>query len=306
MNTIWLRLVIVLVLLSPASFLHAQSDSMKTEDAAASEQVPESAHFSATGLEEGEQTIVGRLSLRRQFLGTRATPAFRDSVQFHCFDGSELRFVKFSDADLESQFAKQLSNGYEIPVMITAVGKQVTSGHDGINQRIDFTAKILKCETLTPEAFTAAAESVGYKEASIKKFEAALKPDAISKEVAVSIEQIYVRSKESRQGSAVSFIGIEVFNPLTESASVKINSVSIEQDGKTQECQLSKRSKAPISWEIDPESWSDGVYEAKKMPIRIWAFEPAAEIEPNKKVTVNLEIEINDEAVTVTKLVNPK
>ena len=263
------------------------------------------ARFDQEGLTDGEHQIVGRLSVRRQFLGTRATPAFMDVIQFHSFDGAELKFLKFADEELQQRLLKQLVNGKGIPVLIAANLEVKQVGHDGINMSTRITGTIESCEELSSETVAIAAATVGCEEEALKRYKESLKPEAISKDVAVSLGHVYVRSKTSRRGSGVSISNISAFNSSNDPATVSIKRLQIEQNGNAQKGRLSDPS-GPETWEVEAQSWSDGVYEEGEMPQRLWAFEPADPIEPKEEVTIEIEIEINGEVVTLRRTVTPK
>lgn len=298
-----IRLLTLLSLCFFTSSVWAQSGIMQDSEAAAKKIA--AARFDQEGLTDGEHQIVGRLSVRRQFLGTRATPAFMDVIQFHSFDGAELKFLKFADEELQQRLLKQLVNGKGIPVLIAANLEVKQVGHDGINMSTRITGTIESCEELSSETVAIAAATVGCEEEALKRYKESLKPEAISKDVAVSLGHVYVRSKTSRRGSGVSISNISAFNSSNDPATVSIKRLQIEQNGNAQKGRLSDPS-GPETWEVEAQSWSDGVYEEGEMPQRLWAFEPADPIEPKEEVTIEIEIEINGEVVTLRRTVTPK
>ena len=298
-----IRLLTLLSLCFFTSSVWAQSGIMQDSEAAAKKIA--AARFDQEGLTDGEHQIVGRLSVRRQFLGTRATPAFMDVIQFHSFDGAELKFLKFADEELQQRLLKQLVNGKGIPVLIAANLEVKRVGHDGINMSTRITGTIESCEELSSETVAIAAATVGCEEEALKRYKASLKPEAISKDVAVSLGHVYVRSKTSRRGSGVSISNISAFNSSNDPATVSIKRLQIEQNGNAQKGRLSDPS-GPETWEVEAQSWSDGVYEEGEMPQRLCAFEPADPIEPKEEVTIEIEIEINGEVVTLRRTVTPK
>lgn len=64
----------------------AENEPAVQENDAVLEAIPKDARFDLRGVDEEVQAIVGRLSIRRQFLGKQVTPPYRDAVQFHCFN----------------------------------------------------------------------------------------------------------------------------------------------------------------------------------------------------------------------------
>jgi len=269
--------------------------------------IPKSARFDLKDVEDDRYLLVGRLSLRRQFLGTRSTPQYQDIVAFHCFNGDELKFSSFTDPELKSDLSKRLTNGHELPAMLTVQFESKRVGHDGINMSVRLLAQIEACELFTAESIcTAATEGAGFDAADSERFNAALQPDFEKDGIAVSLGNVSVRSKVTPRGSALSIHGIRVFNSTTKDAKIEIIGLTIEQDGKSQKCTLSERTRAPKSWNVAATTWSDGNYEKGSMPGTLWMFDRSGEIEPGKKVKVQLEIKLNGgDPILLTRIVDP-
>jgi hypothetical protein len=270
-------------------------------------EIPESACFKMSDLESGECKMVGRLSITRKFLGTRAETQVKDVVQFHFLDGDELRFLRFEDGELESRFVGQLGNGQCVPVLIKGKITKTRVGHDGINMSTRLVARIEECEQVAMEALYASAIAKGFEEADVKRFESTFEPDAASSNgIAVSIGRVFVRSKTARNGSGLSINGIRVFNTHSEDVAVKVTRMWSKQGEAIQDYELAERSRGPKSWVVAAGSWSDGVYEEGQMPRVLWTFTPAQPIESDTPLTLHLELQLNGEAVTITKTVEPK
>ncbi len=268
--------------------------------------VPRSARFDLKEIADGHHVLVGRLGLRRQFLGTRATPSYRDLVQFHCFNGEELKFSGFTTPGVEDRLAERLADGRQLPVMMSVRFERVRVGHDGINMSERLVARILECEEMTAESIRAAAGTAGFDAAACESFTAALAPDLVKDGVAISLGDVFVRSKPTPRAAAVGIHGVRVFNTSSVVATVEITGLTIEQAGVSQRCVLSERWRAPRSWKVEAGGWSDGKYEEGKMPQTLWRFDPAGAIEPGKKVEVRLEVKLNGgEPVVLTRSVDP-
>ena len=268
--------------------------------------IPESARFDQKKIEAGKQQLVGRLSLRRQFLGTRATPQFRDTVQFNSFDGEKLEFTGFLSPQLETQVVSKLVTGHQLAALVNVRFEPAVAGHDGINMQKRLRAKISRWQPITADQACAAAKAAGRSAEDCERFKAALTPDFEKDDIAISLEKAVVRAEVTPRGTAVSLLGLRVFNTSNKSVTITINQLSIEQDGKTQRCTLKKKSTAPLSWTIGAKSWADGHYEEGKSPRVSWGFDREGSIEPDKKVKVLLELKLDDgEPFTITKTVDP-
>jgi hypothetical protein len=273
---------------------------------AVSETISQSARFDLKDIKDDRYALVGRLSLRRQFLGTRATPHYQDVVQFHCFNGDELKFLSFTDPELESRLSKRLANGRALPAMLTVRFERKLAGHDGINMRVRLVAHIEACKPTTAESICAAAEAAGFDAADSERYKAALDPDFEKDGIAVSLGKISVRSKVTPRGSALGIHGIRVFNTTSKVVTIGIIGLSIEQEGVSQRCVLNKRTRAPQSWDVEAGGWSDGIYEKGKMPGILWMFDRSGPIEPEKKVKVQLEFKLNgSDPIILTRIVDP-
>ena len=80
----------------------AQEAKDKEAGKAEADAIPALAYFDQKDIDQdGRYVLVGRLSLGRQFLGTRVTPPYRDVVRFHFFNGDELKFSSFTDQAME-------------------------------------------------------------------------------------------------------------------------------------------------------------------------------------------------------------
>lgn len=271
----------------------------------ASEAVPQSAHFDLENIKEGQCELVGRLSLKRQFLGTRATPSFHDSVIFHSFSGEELKRSSFTNPELEGRLMKGLAGGHSIPATMTVrlEGKRI--GHDGINMSNVLIAHIEAWKPAPAEAICAAAEDAGFDEAAAVSYQAALDPDWVKEGIAVSLGKVYARSKMTPRSVALAIDGIRVFNTTSEVASIEIIELTIEQGGVSRPCVASKRSGAPMTWQVEAKSWSDGIYEKGRVPGTLWMFDSPEPIQPGKEVTLRLKLKLNGEALTLTRTVDP-
>ena len=283
------------------------SPTTKAEAAKREETViPESARFSHSDIGGDRYELVGRLSLRRQFLGTRATPPFRDIVQFHFFNGDELKRSTFSDPELESRLVKRLMDGKSLPVVLTARFELKRIGHDGINMSEVLIPHIESFEAATAENICAAAEAGEFDEEDSKNFKSALTPGFEEDGISISLGKIYARSKVSPQGSPFSLHGIKVFNSTTKDVEVELVSVNIEQDGATQKGLTHERSRTPLKWHVKSKSWSDGIYEDGKMPGTLWMFSVPEPIKPDSKVTVRLEIKLDgNDPIILKRIVDP-
>lgn len=260
--------------------------------------VSPSALFDLENLEEGHCQLAGRLSLRRQFLGTRATPAFHDSVIFQSFSGEELKRSRFTDSELESRLMKRLADGHSIPATITVRLKGKRIGHDSINMSNVLIAHIEAYERTSVEAICAAAGGAGYDEADAVSYQAALVPDLVTDGIAVSLGKVYARS------STLGIDGIRVFNTTFEDVSIEIIELTVEQEGVSRAYAMSKRSKTPTIWKVGSASWSDGIYEKGKIPGTLWMFDSPAPINPEKKVTLRLAFKLAGESFTLTRTVD--
>ena len=270
------------------------------------EKVPESAFLGVADLKLGEQEIVCRASIVRKFMGTRANPPYWDTVEFYCFDGKKLQFSTVEDPNLRALFMEQLTGGHSLPVLLTVDVKSVRVGHDGINMSQRMVPNVVEYQPLTIEAIKAAAKAAGLDDAVANSFEQSLSPDGEADGVAVSLGNIFIRSKANRSGSGLGIAGIQVFNSNSEEATIKINRVWSQQGDQTQEYELTKRSAGPLKWTVASESWSDGVYTDGKMPKNLWQFKPSTPLEPEQEVILNFEIQVNDgEPMTLTRTAEP-
>ncbi|MGJ8657929.1 MAG: hypothetical protein ACSHX6_15885 [Akkermansiaceae bacterium] len=267
--------------------------------------IPQSAHFDLQEIENDQYQLVGRLNIQRRFLGTRATPPYQDVVQFHCFNGDELKFSSFTDDKLEKNLLKILANGHSLPVVMTVRFERKRVGHDGINMSERLLAHVEACQPATAESIVTAAKASQFDATAAENYLEALNPDLVKDRIAISLGKIYVRSKVSPRASAFSIHGIRVFNTSSDRVSIEIIEVTIEQESVTQHCQPSNRSKSPQSWQVAPNSWSDGIYEQGKMPRVLWMFDPAKPIKPEKKVTIKLKLKLNkSEVLTLERTVD--
>ena len=269
-------------------------------------EVPATARFDLEDVGEGRYELAGRLGLRRQFMGTRATPPYRDMVMFHCFKGDELKRLVFADPDLERRMVEQLSTGSSLPVVVAVRFEFKRIGHDGINVRDVLIPHIETCNLTTAEAICSAAEAGKFSEDDSKAFKAALMPDLVKDGVTISLGNIIARSKVSPQGSPFSIHGIKVFNATDKPVAVEITGVTVEQDGVTQECKPHERSRTPQKWQVEAKSWADGIYEDGKMPGTLWMFSVPEPIKPEKAVTVRVELSLDGgDPLTLTRSVDP-
>jgi hypothetical protein len=270
------------------------------------ETIPRSARFDLKDIKGDRYDLVGRLSLRRQFMGTIATPQYHDVVQFHCFNGDELKFPSFTDPESESRLVKTLANGRSLPAIVTVRFERIRVGHDGINMSERLVAHIDAFKPTTVESIRAAAEAAGFDAADYSQYKAALDPDVVKGGIAVSLGEVSVRSEVTPGAAALAIHGIRVFNSTSEVVSVEIIGLVIEQEGVSQRCVMNKRSSGPHSWQVEAASWSDGAYEQGEMPRILWMFDPPEPIEPKKKVAVELELKVNGkEPLTLTRNVDP-
>ena len=291
----------ILLCLVATPKLSAQPESHDDNDAP----VPPSATFNKKEFQPGEHKLAGRLSLRRQFLGTRSTPPFQDIVQFNLFDGNEVRFLTFENSQLDNELKQQLLKSYSLPVSLDVQLTEKTVGHDRLNMSKRIVGEISDCQIHSADAMLESAKSAGSSDTSIQQFKSALTPEANRNCVIANMGQIFIHSEAARQGSGLSISGIAVFNSNKEPAKIKIKKLWSEQDGKKHQYTLNKRS-ASEAWEIAGQSWSDGIYETGKSPKKLWRFEPDSPIAPSVKVTVYLELQINGEVVTLKRQVTPK
>lgn len=299
---------LALLILATTQVAFAAENESVTHDRgkAVSKKTLRSARFDLKDIENDRYDLVGRLSIRRQFMGTRATPPFRDDVQFHCFNGEELKFATFTSPELESHLSKRLTNGRSLPVVMAVRFERKRVGHDGINMRHRLVAHIETCKPTTAESICAAAKAAGFDAADSARYKAALDPDFEKDGIAISLGKVYVRSNVTPRGSALSIHGIRVFNSTSKVATIEIVGLSIEQKGVSQRCVLNKRTRAPQSWDVEAGGWSDGFYEKGKMPGILWMFDRSGPIEPEKKVKVQLEFKLNgSKPITMTRIVDP-
>ncbi len=274
--------------------------------AAVSETIPPSARFDLKDIADDRYVLVGRLSMGRKFLGTSATPPYHDFAQFHCFNGDELKFSTFTEPELESRLMKRLVKGRSLPVMLTVRFERIRVGHDGLNMSERLIAQIEECKAATAEAICAAAEAAGFEAADSERFKSTLDPDLERDGVAVSLGDVWVRSKTTSRGSALAIRGIRVFNTTPEVATIEIIGLKFEQGGESQRCDWSERMRTPRRWQVEAGGWSDGNYEDGKMPGVLWMFDPSGPIEPRKEVKVQLELKLNEsEPLILTRTVDP-
>lgn len=286
----------------------AAAEKPVTPDVSAkvSEKIPKSVHFGLKDIKGGKYSLVGSLSVKRKFLGMRSDPAYQDLVQFHCFNGDELKFASFSDPKVEALLLKSLSSGHSIPAMMTVQFESISVGRDGINTSKRLKADIEDCKLTTADAVCAAAEAAKLEATSVADFKAGLAPDAEKDGVAVSLGNVSVRSKVTPRSIGLGIHGVKVFNTTSKPVSIEILKVSMEQDGVLQECVMNKRSKAALKWQVEATSWSDGIYSKGEMPQNLWMFDYAKPIKPGKKVKVQFEIKLNDgDTMILSRTVDP-
>ena len=265
--------------------------------------IPQSVCFDLKSITGNRCDLAGRISARRQFDGTRATPPYHDVIVFHCFNGDELKFSSFTNPKLQTQLLEKLANGHSVPVVMNVQIERVRIGHDGINMRERLMASIHTCKPVTAESICAAAKSADFDETHCKHYKAALDPDFEKEGIAVSFGNILLSSIPKAAGTRVAISGIEVFNMTSEPVTIQLLSLTIEQDGVAQECTMNGRTRAPQSWEVEAKSWANGSYQPKKMPGTLWMFDSAKPIKPKEKVKVSLEFKLDDgDSISITRV----
>ena len=269
--------------------------------------IPALAYFDQKDIDQdGRYVLVGRLSLGRQFLGTRVTPPYRDVVRFHFFNGDELKFSSFTDQAMEDRLAKSIAHGRSVPAVLTTQVDRKIVGHDGINRSERLVTKVESYKLISAESILGPAKTEGFGEVEFERFKAALDPDFEKDGIAVTLGKITVRSKVTPRGSALSIQGVRVFNATAKPVTIEVTDLTIQQDGVSQKCTLSPRCRTPQSWQVEASSWSDGVYQQGKMPANLWTFDRPKPIKWGTKVEVKLTFKLNgNEPVTVTQVVQP-
>ena len=301
MKKIPLFLLLALFSFSNPQFVFSQNEADQADEAEV--EIPATAVFKLADLREGEQEIVCCPRIVRRFMGTRATPPFLDTIKFYGVDGNELRFAGIEDEGLKAAILKQLVSGYSRPVLLSVNTKSVRVGHDGINMSQRMIPEVLEYQPLTIDAVRAAAKDAGIADADVDRFEESLAPNVVQDGVAVSLENVFIRSKANRSGSGLAISGIQVFNSTADEVTIKLKRVWTEQGSEPQQYELSDST----SWTVAAESWSDGIYTDREMPKKMWQFKPSAPIEPGQQVTMHLEIQINEgEVMTLTRTIDPK
>ena len=291
---VWLKITFAVALIAVANANVFAQDDITV--------IPQTAGFSIENLEPTELELVGSLGIRRFFQGTRAQPQYRDMLEFFSFDGKQLKFAKFSDPEIKERFLEKLAGGYRIPVVITATIESRRAGHDGINVAMRKIPTITKCEPTTVEAIGFAAKAAEIEQSAINDFELSLEPDAVSNDIAISVGRVYAKSKTARQASKVSVSYLKVFNPTAEPAKVEIKNLTVVQDGVTQTAKV----EGVNAWEIEPQSWADGIYTSGKTPKRIWGFVPDEPVDTKLEATITINLLINGEPVSIEKTHTPK
>ena len=299
-------LLVALVLMTTQIASAVENESAVQENDTVLEPIPKNARFDLKGVDEEVYAIVGRLSIRRQFLGKRVTPAYRDAVQFHCFNGTELKLSVLTNSKLEKRLLKRLANGHSLAVVATVEFERIQVGHDGINSRDRLIPRIGATDLATVESICAAAEAAGYKTADCEQFKSSLKPDYQKDDIAVSLGNVFPRLKGNPRVATVGVSGIKIFNSSSKTAKIEIVSLSVEQEDETQECALNPRSQASKSWHVEAGDWADGAYETGAMPKTVWIFDGSKPIDPKAKLKVHFKFKLNDsDPVTITRTVTP-
>lgn len=282
---------------------------ISSSKASEADKIPESAHFDFKEVKGDNQVLVGRLGLKRRFLGTRATPSYEDKIVFHSFRGDELKFSTFTELAVEREMLNLLANGRSLPVIMIVRFETIRVGHDGVNMSDRVVAKIEVCKRLSAKVVCSAAEEAGFDKAESVKFMKTLAPDAEKDGVLMSLGEVYARVKPAPRGSPISIYGINVFNTTSKAITVEISEVIIEQDGVKRKCKIDKTA-AVKAWKVEARSWSDGEYEKGKMPNNKWRFhliDPSKPIVADKKITLTLVLKINGkESLSLTRMVDPK
>lgn len=292
--------------LSHASVSNGRTASLRVDERP-EQPILASAQYRAAELKEGFAVLVGRLVLHRQFMGTRAEPAYVDSVRFRFFDGSDPKFISFNHDAEQRRMIEQLKAGRSLPAVLTVEVEKVRVGHDGINMRDRLVTRVQACTLTEADLIIAAAKEVGFDEAACDAFARDLEPDAEQQGVVVVLGGVSVRPKiePGWKTPAVFVGGIRVFNNTDEDATIEIVGLSIEQDGVKQQCPLNQTT-SPRSWRVAAGTWSNGIYEQGKMPKTRWTFDPTKPIDPEKPVSAHLQIKINNgEPITLKRTVEP-
>lgn len=305
----WIIICLLTAVLSALSIFPSHAEERQAEDdlELVRAVIPPSAHFDQQDLREDREVFVGRLTLHRRFLGTRAEPAYEDSVRFHCFDGSELRLLTFVDDDLKQQLRDRLAAGRPLPAVVTVCFERVRVGHDGINVGERLVPRVEQCQLTTDDAVCAAAQAADFDESDCARFVDALEPDYFLDGIAISLGQVLVRPQVPPRWptSSVTINGIQVFNTTPDDVTIEIVGLEIEQNGTRQPCALNEQ-RSLRHWQVAAESWADGVYESGIMPQNRWYFDPAEPIVADQAVTVYLEIKINGkDKATLERIVVP-
>ena len=172
---------------------------------------------------------------------------------------------------MRATILKQLVSGYSRPVLLSVDTKSVRVGHDGINMSERMIPEVLEYQPLTIDAVRAAAKEAGIADADVDRFEEALAPNVVRDGVAVSLENVFIRSKANRSGSGLAISGVQVFNSTVDEVTIKLKRVWTEQGSEPQQYELSDST----SWTVAAESWSDGIYTDGEMPKKMWQFKPS-------------------------------
>lgn len=265
---------------------------------------PPKLRFDLKNLSEGQYNLVGRFTLKRQVLGTKAGPTYRDSLQFHSFRGAPLKFSTLTNSELENTLIKKLANGHSLPVIAFAEITETTTGHDGINSSKRLVTNIKTCKPITAERLHSVATVTGIEEAEFQKFKATLAPDYEKDGIALNFGKIAVIPNPTPRGSGLSIHGIHLFNTTDNPVTVTLTKITLTQGNTTQEVITSKRSNAPKTWQIPANDWSDGHYEVNQTPRTLWLFNHTKPIQIDQDITVTLNLKINDTPITLTKIIN--
>ncbi len=257
------------------------------------EVIPQTARFNLNGINNQRYTLVGRLSIERKFMGSRANPPYHESARFHSYNGELLKFSSFTDAALEKVMLKSLAKGNSIPVMLMVRFESTRVGHDGRNISERIIAHIEACKKITAESICSAAEAAGSNAADSLRYMKALKPDIVKNGIGVSLGTVTVKAKPTPRGAALSIKGIKVINATSKPVTIKLVKATLEQGGKAYKCLLHQRSRAPLNWEVEGESWSDGVDTKGAAPRNLWMFNHSGTIDMAQKVTLKLELKLN-------------